>query len=262
MSVPPPASSASAAQRGFPWWSPFAALFAALAASVVVAAIIAGVAGEQADDLSPGVILTATFIQDALLIAAMLGISALNGVKLTPATFGLRKSVSKDALPLAIGVFIAFYIFLIAWSRLQPSAKDDLLDDLGAKTSTASAIAVAVLVCVVAPIVEELFFRGFLFNALQRVWHWVPSAIVGGLVFGGIHAGGTPAIFLVPLAVLGFLLCFLYKRLGSVLPGMGVHAFNNALTLGVGLSWSAGKVLILLVLAPAVVIALASRVAD
>ena len=69
----------------------------------------------------------------------------------------------------------------------------------------------------------------------------------------GSSSGGTPAIFLVPLAVLGFLLCVLYRRTGSVIPGMGVHAFNNALTLGVGLSWSAAGVVAALIVAPIIV---------
>jgi hypothetical protein len=242
-------------------WAPFAALFAALAAAIVAAEIIAGVAGQNPSHISSGVTLVATFVQDGLLIASMLGFAALNGVRLTPLAFGLRRRVSRDALPLAAGVFVAFYVFLVLWSRLQPSAKDNLLSDLGAKHSTAAAIAVGVLVCVVAPIVEELFFRGFLFAALRRAMHWVPAALIGGFVFGAIHAGGTPVIFLVPLGVLGFLLCFLYQRLGSVVPGMGVHAFNNALTLGVGLSWTPGQVIILLIVAPVVVVTIASRLA-
>src|SRR5204862_193057 len=104
-----------------------------------------------------------------------------------------------------------------------------------------------------APVAEELFFRGFMYGALRRPIGWVGAAIVTGLVFGLIHAGGTSAVFLLPLAVLGFLLCVLYRRTGSLVPGMGVHAFNNALALGTSLHWETWQVLAVVLGAPALV---------
>ena len=61
--------------------------------------------------------------------------------------------------------------------------------------------------------------------------------------------------------VLGFLLCVLYRRTGSLLPGLGVHAFNNALALGATLHWEAWQVLIGVVAAPTFVVSLVSLVA-
>lgn len=261
MSVPPP-PTAPGPPRGFEWWTPFVALLAAYGIAIVFVAILAGATGNTDGDLPPGITLVATFVQDALLVGAMVGFALLTGVRVTPATFGLRRVPPRRALLAAGAAFVVFYVFLVAWAQLQPDAKDDLLDDLGAKDSTSALLAVAVLVCIVAPIVEELFFRGFLFPALGRVMHWVPAALLAGAIFGGIHAGGTPAIFLVPLAVLGFVLCVLYRRTGSLLPGMGVHAFNNALTLGVGLSWDVAGVLAALVAAPLIVLAIVSPLAE
>ena len=255
MSTPPP-PTAPGRPGGFEWWAPFVALLAAYGVAIVFVAILAGATGNTDGDLPPGITLVATFVQDGLLVAAMIGFATLTVGRVTPATFGLRPADPRTAFKAAAAAFVAFYVFLIAWAQLQPEAKDNLLEDLGAKDSTSTLIAVAVLVCLVAPIVEELFFRGFLFPALERVMHWVPAALLAGAVFGGIHVGGTPAIFLVPLAVLGFLLCALYRRTGSLLPGMGVHAFNNALTLGVGLSWSVEGVLAALVIAPLLVFAI------
>jgi membrane protease YdiL (CAAX protease family) len=267
MSVPPPQTAPAAprghVQEGFAWWSPFAALFTAYAAAIVFGAIIAGATGNaDGGDLPPGVILAATFVQDVLLVVAMVMFARLSGAVTTPAAFGLRRVSFRRAATIAALVFVIFYAFLLAWSQLDTSAKDDLAQDLGARDSTLALISVALLVGIVAPIVEELFFRGFLFGALGRVMHWVPAAMTTGLVFGGVHAGGTPAIFLVPLAVLGTLLCVLYRRTGSLLPGMGVHAFNNALALGVSLHWSADEVLLGIFLAPVAVITLMSRVAE
>ena len=265
MSVPPPAPADGAPRhvaQGFAWWSPFAALVVAYAAAIVFVAILAGATGNAGDgDLPPGVTLGATFIQDALLVAAMIGFAQLSGVRPTPAAFGIRRFRPWRALGLAAAAFVAFYVFLLAWSQLDTSATDDLAADLGAKESAVALIAVAALVGIVAPIVEELFFRGFLFGALRQTMHWLPAALATGVVFGGVHAGGTPAIFLVPLAVFGVVLCWLYRKTGSLIPGMGVHAFNNALALGVSLEWAAEAVLAAVVAAPVIVIGLASAVA-
>lgn len=261
MSVPPP-STAPAAPRSFEWWSPFVALIFAYGAAVVFVAILAGATGNATGDLPSGITLVATFVQDALLVAAMVAFARLTGVRVTPGTFGLRRVPPRRVVVPAVVAFVVFYVFLVAWAQLQPDTKDDLLNDLGAKSSTAATVGVAVLVCIVAPIVEELFFRGFLFPSLQRLMGWLPAALLAGAIFGGIHAGGTPAIFLVPLAVLGFVLCVLYHRTASLLPGMGVHAFNNALTLGIGLSWSLAGIAAVLIVAPLVVVTLAASLSE
>ena len=70
---------------------------------------------------------------------------------------------------------------------------------------------------VIAPIVEEFFFRGFFFGALRN-WHGVwPAALITGVVFGCIHVGSAPIGFLVPLAFLGFILCLVYAEDGIAL---------------------------------------------
>jgi membrane protease YdiL (CAAX protease family) len=266
MSVPPqtaPPAPGGHVSEGFEWWAPFAALFVALMGALVLTSIVAGATGNlDGGDLPPGVLLVGTFIQDVLLVAAMVGFARLGGARTTPAAFGVRRVRFRGVILAAVLVFVVFYAFLLAWSQLQPDATDDLAKDLGARDSTVALAAVAVLVGIVAPVVEELFFRGFLFGALGRVMPWLVAAVVTGLVFGGIHAGGTPAIFLVPLAVLGALLCVLYRRTGSLLPGMGVHAFNNALALAVAMKWSFLGGVAAVILAPAIVVLLASRAAD
>ncbi len=49
-----------------------------------------------------------------------------------------------------------------------------------------------------------------------------------GVLFGAVHAGSAPALDLVPLGVLGFMLCVLYRRTGSLYPCVAVHSLNNS----------------------------------
>ncbi|HEU5441172.1 MAG TPA: type II CAAX endopeptidase family protein [Ktedonobacterales bacterium] len=78
----------------------------------------------------------------------------------------------------------------------------------------------------VAPFCEELFFRGYLFGGLLRgmnVWLAVPlSALLFTLVHGDI---GSAALLL----VIGLVLAAMRYRLGSIWPGIALHALNNGL---------------------------------
>jgi membrane protease YdiL (CAAX protease family) len=191
------------------------------------------------------------------------GIAIYLGLGILVAVVGVAAGWDSGDIPDRFVLFATLLqdlaLILLLWQAvLDVSQKDDLAQELGARDSTLNLVLVAVLVGIVAPIAEELFFRGFLFGALRGAIGWVAGAVVTGLVFGLIHAGGTDAVFLVPLGVLGFLLCVLYRRTGSLLPGMGVHAFNNALALAATLHWAAWQGLIAVVAAPAIVIAIAA----
>jgi len=104
----------------------------------------------------------------------------------------------------------------------------------------------------VAPIAEEFFFRGFLFGVLRRwpvrlagrdLGPWL-AAIVVGILFGLAHSGSAAAQYLVPLGFLGFVLCLVRWRTGSLYPCMALHSLNNSLALGVNqLNWTAGEIL-------------------
>jgi len=79
-------------------------------------------------------------------------------------------------------------------------------------------------VSVVAPIVEETFFRGFIYAWMRRHLNVPAAAALSGCFFALVHF--QPVIF-VPLAVLGAGLALLYEYSGSLLPGMIVHGLFN-----------------------------------
>jgi membrane protease YdiL (CAAX protease family) len=99
----------------------------------------------------------------------------------------------------------------------------------------------AVLTCVLAPICEEFLFRGFIFSALRNWRGLWPAAVITGLLFGGVHAGSAPAADLVPLAVLGFLLCLVYSYTGSLYPCIALHALNNSIAFASLEEWTLGE---------------------
>lgn len=97
----------------------------------------------------------------------------------------------------------------------------------GGAEATIGLALTAVVIVVVAPFAEELFFRGALTGAFaSRLGAFTP--LVSGAIFGAAHLEprAFPALF-----ILGALLGWLYMRTRSLLPGMAVHAANNLLAL-------------------------------
>jgi membrane protease YdiL (CAAX protease family) len=247
----------------FRWWTPFVALLATfLAASVVVGLTIVFVEASgtrvDSDDLPSGIVIGGTLVQDAVLIVFAVLFAGLGGRRPTAWTFGFRPTAFWKAVGWAAVVAVGFYVFSFIWAvALGIKENDDLAEQLGAKDSTLNLVLVTLMVTIAAPLTEELFFRGFLFPAVSNAIGWIGGAIVTGVIFGGIHAGGTDPEFLVPLMVFGGGLCVLYRMTGSLLPCIALHALNNAIALSVTLEWEAWQIAAALVLAPCVVMAIA-----
>ena len=171
---PPPRPRAADALPRWPLWAPFAAMLGTLIVAVVgvgVIALVVELAGvDTVDDTPPGVTIGGTYVQDLALIGSALAARA------RCSTRPRRRASSACALPAPgprsagrCSCWVAFFAFAAIWSRLLDiTENDDLPEELGVDGSTLALVAVALLVCVLAPIAEELFFRGFCFTALRR----------------------------------------------------------------------------------------------
>jgi len=82
---------------------------------------------------------------------------------------------------------------------------------------------------VVAPIVEEIFFRGFVFAGLRPRYGWQRAAVVSSVLFALIHLIPTAII---PIFILGYIFAYLYQRSNSIWPAILMHSATNALALG------------------------------
>jgi CAAX protease family protein len=243
-----------------PWpaWMAPAALGVAFIVAIfggIVVALVGRAFGASLDHAPPAVNLAATIVQDLAFVGTALAFARQRG-PLSPAQLGLRRTPLRAALGMMAVTLIGFYVLSGLWAALlNLHERDQLPNDLGIHQSTAALVAACVLVTVIAPVAEELLFRGFFFTAL-RGWRgpWV-AALVTGLVFGAIHVASAPVAFLAPLALLGFLLCLLRWKTGSLLPCMSVHALNNAIAFGVNEAhWTAGQTILLILGANGVIL--------
>ncbi len=217
-----------------PRWKPTGVLiaFALGLAGTLLGALVIGVVavafGADAGNLPPGVNILLTVAQDAAFVGAALFVAG-TVARPAPWQFGLSGTRVGPFAGWVVVAFVAFAVFGQLYSALVDiGPQEKLPDELGADGSAVALVAAAFLVTVVAPIAEELFFRGFVFGAL-RTWRgtWL-AAVLTGLLFGAIHLGSAPDVLYLPiLAVFGFVLCLLYAKTGSLYPCIALHAINN-----------------------------------
>jgi membrane protease YdiL (CAAX protease family) len=245
-----------------PWTAPVALigglLLAAVASLVVDLPALAFGVTVTSSHTPAGLVIADTFVQDVAFVAAAVYCARLGGRVVRSWQFGLRSPGPgwRSAAGMVGLLLLAFIMLDAAWAEIVHPAKEKLLETLGTKESTALLVFSAGLTCIVAPICEEILFRGYIFTALRN-WHGtLLAALLTGLVFGGVHATSAPAADLLPLGILGFGLCLLYRFTGSLYPGMLAHSLNNSIAFAGLAGWSWEGSLPLIIGAPASILLL------
>ena len=83
-------------------------------------------------------------------------------------------------------------------------------------------------IVVVAPVVEEIIFRGLVYRAIRQRWVVLPALIITGIVFAGFHYDQAR---LIPLVFIGAFFALAYERTGSLWGSIVPHAGLNAMVL-------------------------------
>jgi membrane protease YdiL (CAAX protease family) len=265
--VPPPPPPEE--RKTVPVWVPFFALFAVLVIVSIVGLAVYGVAKATdstvtSDDLPVPFTQALTFFQDLIFVfAAWIGVKLALG-KVTAADLGLRRVRRVwPAVGWAIVALLAFNGIALLLAEIFGQPNDQaLVGEIQDEDALAILIAWGVLVCVLAPLVEEVFFRGFMFTVFARRMGVAWAALLDGVVFGIGHAGGAEAVQLVALGAFGVALCLLYWRTQSIIPGMALHALNNSIAFGEALDLDAGLRIGVVVGSVGVVIAAATAVSS
>jgi uncharacterized protein len=221
----------------------------------LIVVLIGSAFGSPTADPTPAVNIVSDFLFDAAFVASALYFTTIGGW-MGRRDFGYNRISWSLGVRGVLAAGAAYYVVTVVYAALfQLHGSDQLPSGLGVKTSTWAAIFTALFVCAVAPMAEEFFFRGFLFGVLRRMHvriagrelgPWVAAVIVG-LLFGLAHFDSAQPEFLIPLGFLGFVLCILRWRTGSLYPCMALHSINNSIAYGVNeqLHWSAGDIVAL-----------------
>jgi uncharacterized protein len=151
---------------------------------------------------------------------------------------GLRELVGRGAaaaewrymLKYMPAVMIASFglgiLSLLLLFHLAPEAMQGQLREM---SRTYRGAGFVVLALVLAPVVEEILFRGMLFPLLALRWGVRAGMVVSALVFGIFHLNVLGA------TVFGLVATVFYIRTSSLLVPMGAHFVNNLLAVGLAL---------------------------
>lgn len=119
-----------------------------------------------------------------------------------------------------INPVISFISALIPWPRFLVEYFNSGTEDL----VSGNLVLTIVSISIITGIVEEYLFRGIVMTRLSRICGTVANVMISALIFAIVHL--NPISFL-GIFILAVFLGFLFKRSGSIVPGMIVHAFFN-----------------------------------
>jgi membrane protease YdiL (CAAX protease family) len=139
---------------------------------------------------------------------------------------------------LALALYLPVDLLVQAWPLWSSGAGAGLADALRLSVVRESPApptpGLVLAMAVMAPLAEELGFRGLLQGSLARVTRGPWVAITGSAALWTLaHLDAPSASGWATTLVLGVILGLLRTRSGSVLPGMALHAAVNGAWLGV-----------------------------
>lgn len=121
---------------------------------------------------------------------------------------------------LILTYFISYYI-----GELGGGQPPLMVEDIGSSTDV---VLLGIAIVVIAPFIEELFFRGYLFDQLRKKAGPVLTIVTTSLLFAIVHFSLAS---LVPIFLLGMIMGILRERSNSILPSIIFHSANNLLAL-------------------------------
>jgi membrane protease YdiL (CAAX protease family) len=202
-------------------------------ASVAAAPTVTGLLGDgRVSVLGTLVVLTSTQVGLLVAVGAFVAVpGALANVRLLPER-GLGRSMLLGlglSIPAWLGAqaVLLIVVWLLGLVGIQPET-----GIAEAALANADPVVLIVALVVVAPIAEEIFFRGVAYNAWEREYGPARALWGSAVLFAAIH--GSPFLFL-PILGLGLALGILYRATRSLPAAIMLHAGFNAITVALGL---------------------------
>lgn len=225
------------------WLWPLVALVVIIVAGNVLAATVVPRHGTGRTVV--GILLTVggELLLLAVLLAFGRAIAARDGG--WRAAFGLDRIRGRDWVPWLWGLALCYAgrtaVGIVAAALTDGRAAREASNLSIGHPTVATVATLAVTVCVLAPIAEELMFRGLLLRTFMRRMSFWPAAVLSTVLFGVFHTYEVSTVegavtLAVTVGVLGLVNSYLVRITGRLVPGMMVHASFNALALAVALA--------------------------
>ena len=138
--------------------------------------------------------------------------------------------ISSNTFISIILISIGFIIIVDELDRIvytlfgAPEYLHELVEQLKI-TSIYNGFIIILITAIIAPLVEEMLFRGYLQKVLEKSWEDITKAIlVTSLFFTLVHLN---PYWIVQIYLLGLMLGYLAWRTNSIIPGIILHGLNN-----------------------------------
>ena len=130
-----------------------------------------------------------------------------------------------------MAVAIGVTQLLSKWADVQPM--HPIAAEFNDSLTMWAAVKLFVTASILAPVVEEILFRGALYGHVRRRWRpWLSAGVVA-FIFAAIHPQGWAAIPI--LATIAVVLATLREWRGSLVASMTAHGLNNTIALTIGI---------------------------
>lgn len=166
-------------------------------------------------------------------LAAILGVYLFAARRAGWAALGVR-GAPWQRFAVVPALFVAELLLLalvnLGVGQLAGGFENPQVDALtgGAALGAGELAALLLLVAVVAPLAEELLFRGMLYPLLRVRMGPAPAILLNAALFAAAH---VIPLLLPGLFVVGLFLAYLRERSGSIWPSVLLHAMQNATAL-------------------------------
>jgi membrane protease YdiL (CAAX protease family) len=143
-------------------------------------------------------------------------------------SLGWRRTNFRPGVAAIIGGALAFVISGIATLLGTPKVESPIEQFTNSPLSLA---AIAIMAVTVAPLFEELLFRGFLQPLFSRTFGITIGIVLTAVLFGALHLPEYSSVWQYGLAVsiVGVVLGYIRERTQSVIPGTIMHACYNSI---------------------------------
>ena len=219
----------------------FAAIGLAIVFFFIISGIAVGIAYALTGETEGSTIIAAGLLATVVFDGLLVGIAYLFSVRkyqLSWRALGIHGPVRTwwwVPIVAALGAIFALGLYTFAMQELgaEGLAPEQEVDDLF--NTTAILPLVGVFTIIIAPVSEEIFFRGFLFPALIRRFRVLGAIVLTGALFGIVHITSIDTVgIVIPIGAIGAFFAWLYYRTGSLWVTIASHSLFNTVGFAAG----------------------------
>ncbi|MDD5698694.1 MAG: CPBP family glutamic-type intramembrane protease [Victivallaceae bacterium] len=111
---------------------------------------------------------------------------------------------------------------------LKPQIIEEIAKNFTVSHRAAAGIPIVLIGGFIIPFLEEVIFRGVIFQGFAAKTPFWPTALISSFLFAVIHMEISAVL---PIFFIGMVLCYAYKKTGSLLAPISIHSANNIIAI-------------------------------